>query len=240
MYPARRETAELTVSARRRRDRRLWRNAFAASLLVHLLVLFWGGGRPIPLAPFAAAGPKAGDARAAAGGVEALNLAVPPRPPVAPAAIPLEVLVEIEPADLEPDLTFDMLAVLGEPGPAGLPGLAEGDGEGDGGTAQDGLQRVLPPTPRGMIFPPANKSLRGTEIQVWVFVDEHGRVVPDSTRLNPPTRDRGFNRQLIREAAQWMFRPGTRDGQPVATWTHYKIEIGSSGTRDGQPMAIGM
>lgn len=225
MHPARRETVELTVSARRRRDRSLWRSAFAASLLIHLLVLLWGGGRPVPIAPFAAAGPKAGDARAAAGGVEALNLAVPPKPPATPPAIPLEVVVEVEPTDLEPELTFDVLAVLGEPGPPGPPGLAEGDGEGDGGAAQDGLRRVLPPTPRGMIIPPANKRLRGTEIQVWVFVDQHGRVVPDSTRLNPPTRDRSFNRQLIREAALWVFRPGTRDGQPVAAWFPYVISM---------------
>lgn len=223
MDRATREAAESTVAARRRRDRRFWRAAFAASLVVHLLVLLWGGQRPIPLASFAAAGPKVGDERAAAGGMEALNVRVPPRPPVTPPAIPLEVTVEIEPLDLEPDVTFDMAAALGEPGPPGPPGLADGDGEGDGGTASDGLRRVLPPTPRGMIIPPANKDLRGTEIEVWVFVDEHGRVVPDSTRLNPPTRNRGFNRQLIREAAQWVFRPGTLDGEPVAAWFFYMI-----------------
>lgn len=225
MDRARPETAESTVAGRRRKDRRLWRGAFAASLAVHLLVLLLGDRRPIPLAPFAAAGPKAGDDRAAAGGMEALNVRVPPRPPVTPPAIPIEVTVEIEPLDLEPEVTFDMAAVLGEPGPPGPPGLADGDGEGDGGTATEGLRRVLPPTPRGMIIPPANNDLRGTEIEVWVFVDERGRVVPDSTRLNPVTRNGRFNRQLIQEAAQWVFRPGTLDGEPVATWFSYVISM---------------
>ena len=76
-----------------------------------------------------------------------------------------------------------------------------------------------------MIIPPANKGLRGVEVQVWVFVNEHGRVVADSTRLDPPTRDRGFNRQLMREAAQWVFRPGTLDGKPVAAWFPYVISM---------------
>lgn len=223
MDRARREAGEPTVADRRRRDRRLWASALAASLVLHLLVLLSGGRRPIPLASFAAAGPRAGDDRAAAGGMEALNVRVPPRPPVTPPAIPVEVTVEIEPLDLDPDVTFDLASALGEPGPPGPPGLADGDGEGDGGDARDGLRRVLPPTPRGMIIPPANKDLRGVEIEVWVFVDEHGRVVPDSTRLNPPTRNRGFNRQLIREAAQWVFRPGTLDGEPVAAWFFYMI-----------------
>jgi hypothetical protein len=51
-------------------------------------------------------------------------------------------------------------------------------------------------------------------------------VVPDSTRLLPPTRDRGYNRRLIEEAAEWSFEPAQQDGEPVATWYPYKIKIG--------------
>ena len=60
---------------------------------------------------------------------------------------------------------------------------------------------------------------------MWVFVDAAGKVVADSTRLNPPTSDRGFNRRLIDEAAEWVFNPATRNGQPVAAWFPYTISM---------------
>ena len=74
-------------------------------------------------------------------------------------------------------------------------------------------------------MPPTNERLKGTQIQVWVFVDERGRVVADSTRLRPPTRDRGYNRRLIDEAAEWVFEPAQQDGQPVASWFPYTISM---------------
>lgn len=217
---------ELDVAARRRKERKLWASGFAASVLVHLLFLLAGISPPVPPSPFAAAGPKAGDNRAAAGGMQALNVLVPPSIPIVPPQIPVPTDVVIEPVEFETAPVFEVASVLGErPGLPGLPGLADGDGAGDGGTADEGLQRLVPPTPRGMIIPPANKKLRGVEVQVWVFVDERGRVVPDSTRLDPPTRDRGYNRQLVREAAQWVFRPGMQDGKPVAAWFPYVISM---------------
>lgn len=217
---------ESAVAVRRRKDRKVWGAAMAASVLLHLLILSARGAPPIPPSPFAAAGPKAGDDRAAAGGMQAMNILVPPTVPLAPPEIPIPVEIEIEPLEMVAEPVLDVAAVLGErPGLPGPPGLENGEGAGDGGTASEGLRRLLPPTPRGMIIPPANKGLRGVEVQVWVFVDEHGRVVADSTRLDPPTRDRGFNRQLVREAAQWVFRPGTLDGKPVAAWFPYVISM---------------
>lgn len=220
----RRRAVGQPIRDRRRAERKVWASGLIASLLLHVLFVLAGGRRPIPESPFAAAGPDAGDDRAARGGLQALNVALRPPRPVRPAEIPLPVDVEIEPVEIDAEPVFDMAALLGDdPGPLGPPGLDDGDGEGAGGTAGEGLLQVLPPTPRGMIIPPANKKLRGVRVQVWVFVDEEGHVVPDSTRLNPPTRDRGFNRQLVREAAQWIFRPGTRDGEPVAAWFPYTV-----------------
>ena len=124
----------------------------------------------------------------------------------------------------EPEARVDPAAVAGtEPGALEGPGLPDGTGEGDDGNAAEGLNQLQPPAPRGMIIPPRNRDLRGTEVQVWVFVDERGRVVPDSTRLDPPTRDRGFNRRLMEEAAEWIFRPALQAGQPVASWFPYTI-----------------
>ena len=83
----------------------------------------------------------------------------------------------------------------------------------------------IPPSPRGMIIPPTNRRLRGSSVEVWVFVNEVGRVVADSTRLNPPTSDRGFNRRLIEEAAEWVFNPAMKEGKPVAAWFPYTISM---------------
>ena len=111
------------------------------------------------------------------------------------------------------------------PGELDGPGLLDGTGKGDGGTTEEGLFQSNPPTPRGMIMPPTNRSLRGRSVDVWVFVDETGRVVADSTRLDPPTSDNGFNERLIAEAADWIFRPATKGGQPVASWFPYTIKM---------------
>ena len=213
----------LDIAGRRRRDRRKWRYAYVASLVFHFLVLMPGGPRPVPQTPFAAAGPEANDDRAASGSMQAINIASPPPRPIVRPRVPLPVELEIEPVVIEEEVAFDAVALLGEQPGLDDPGLLNGEGRGDGGSATEGRVRLLPPTPRGMIIPPANRGLRGVEIDVWVLVDAVGQVVADSTRLDPPTRDRGFNRQLIREAAQWVFRPGTKDGEPVVAWFVYKI-----------------
>ena len=70
------------------------------------------------------------------------------------------------------------------------------------------------------------EALRDRSVAIWVWVDETGRVVPDSTRLEPPTSDRDLNRRLIREAADWVFEPARQDGTPVATWYDYRVRSG--------------
>ena len=76
-----------------------------------------------------------------------------------------------------------------------------------------------------MISPPTTRTLRGSEIEVWVFVSEVGRVVADSTQLRPPTSDGRFNDLLVREAAQWVFEPAREGGVPVAAWFPYIIGL---------------
>ncbi|MDX1647367.1 MAG: hypothetical protein R3304_09505, partial [Longimicrobiales bacterium] len=192
----------------------------------HLLVFLGWQGQVIPESPFAAAGPHSGDDRAAAGSMQALNIRTPPPRRIIPPPVPIEVAVEIEPVEFEDEVQVDAADALGEePGALEGPGLEDGTGEGAGGDAAEGRNDLQPATPRGMIIPPTNRDLRGTEVQVWVFVDERGRVVPDSTRLDPPTRDRGFNRRLIEEASEWVFRPATRQGEPVASWFPYRISM---------------
>lgn len=215
------------VRSRRRKERKLWRAALLASLLLHLLVLLAGGRRTLPT-PSAAAGPKAGDSRAARGGMQAMNISVPPPRLIVPPPVP--VVTEIDLAELEFDSEpqFDLAALLGErPGDA-PPGL-DGIGEGDGGDAAEGVGGVIGAKPRGMIPPPDHDDLKGSEVTIWVFVSENGTVVGDSTWLEPPTRNRKLNQQIIREAAQWLFYPATRRGQPISAWFSYTVSMGGTG-----------
>lgn len=223
---------------RRGRERRIWRAAFAASILVHALIFLLGPRGSVPLSPFAAAGPRSGDQVAAEGVLEAVALRSAPPDIARPLPVPVVDVALPEPEPIEPDaepevdLEAPMLPEPGsgstegadpeERGDAGIPGAV---GEGDAGTAAEGRFRVVPPAPRGMIMPPTNRDLRGTEVEVWVYVDEGGRVVADSTRLEPPTRDRRFNQELIRQAGEWVFEPARREGEPVAAWFPYRISL---------------
>ena len=66
-----------------RRHRRTWRLALIASVVLHVLIfLAFRQEIVIPPSPFAAAGPRAGDDRAAAGGgMEVIALAMVETPP---------------------------------------------------------------------------------------------------------------------------------------------------------------
>lgn len=218
---------DLSAGERRARDRKTWRRALLVSLLFHIVVFaLWRTDGPL-MSPFAAAGPRAGDNRAAGGSMQAMSIRIPPPRPIVPPRIPLPTVTPVEPVEFEPQLEDVMADVLGDrPGDSpGPPGIEGGEGRGDGGTAEEGLFRLVPPSPRGMIMPPANDKLKGREVEVWVFVDERGRVVPDSTRLEPPTSDGDFNRRLIREASQWVFEPARQGGKPVASWFPYTISM---------------
>ena len=218
------DSPEITARDRRRQDRSVWRTGLLISVLFHLFIFLGWRGTVIPESPLAAAGPAAGDDRAAAGSMQALNVRTPPSVPIVPPRVPIPTDIAVEPVEFVQDIQVDPSSVAGDaPGLLEAPGIERGTGLGDGGTADRGLNRLHPPVPRGMIIPPDNDRLRGTEVQVWVFVDATGRVVADSTRLEPSTRDGDFNRQLIREASEWVFLPAQQDGQAVASWFPYRI-----------------
>jgi len=217
----------LSNAERRRRERHVWRTALLVSALLHVLIFVFFPVQTVLVSPFAAAGPRANDASAASGSMRALNLALPPTVPLVPPLVPLVMAIEVEPVEIEEVYAVDLSSLVGSGMGVGLegPGIDQGTGKGDGGTGEDGLFRMVPPTPRGMIIPPFNQRLKGSEVEVWVFVDERGRVVADSTRLRPPTSDRDFNRRLIREAAEWVFQPAMQEGRPVATWFPYRFAM---------------
>ncbi len=156
-----------------------------------------------------------------------MNIRIPPSRPLIRPQVPLLTLDPVTLLELDEDQQqqVETSSILGDrPGVAG-PGLAQADGAGDGGTAESGRFRNVPPSPRGIIMPPSNRNVRGQRIEVWVFVDERGRVVADSTQLRPPTSDGDFNARILREAAEWVFEPGKEGGEAVASWFPYTISM---------------
>jgi len=218
------EFHDFRAEDRRRHERRIWRTGLWLSLLLHLLILLGSRGAVIPLSPFAAAGPRAGDNRAARGSMQAVSLRAPPPVQIVPPLIPIPTDIPIEPVQFEQEIVTDAASVLGEePGLDEAPGLENGDGEGDGGNSDEGFYRLKPAAPQSMIIPTNHEGLRGKKVRVWVFVNELGQVIPDSTRLEPPTGSGDLNRQLIREASEWSFRPALQEGKAVASWYPYDI-----------------
>jgi outer membrane biosynthesis protein TonB len=223
------------------RYRRILLWALVVSVLFHIGVLVWfRSGVIIPPSPFAAAGPRSGDDVAAPGGgtqvvqLQVTQPQVEPTPPVVVAAIPVPTpepeIEEIKPKSevvaVSATTTIATATGIGETkGNTTGAGIVGGTGRGDGGNADTGLFRLVPPSPRGLILPPSDRPgrLRGREVDVWVFVNARGQVIGDSTRVNPPTGDRSFDEKLRRQAAEWVFEPARKAGQAVAEWFRYTI-----------------
>lgn len=221
-----------SVDERARRERRLWAAGFFASLVLHLLVLLaFRSPTPFPWTT-AAAGPAAGDPKAApgGGGLTALVLklpqpiVVPPRP---------EFVVRPAPAEVKPlrevqlSLADDPLERAGEgerEGPETGKGLPGGEGGGDAGNDAEGLRRLESADPLH-VLPPlgAPPEARGRRVTLHVFVTATGAV--DSVRLERPTPSREYNERLVREAYEWTFKPAHRAGRPIASWYSYTVSI---------------
>jgi TonB family protein len=232
----------------RRRWDASFRRGLVASVVLHVLLIFlFRQAMVVPDVPQSAAGPDNRDDRAAAGGgmqVIAYTIAppaaVPPTPPEE-AFIPVPVPVPTERPVPQPEQEPRSAPQPTPPGPIGQaapsagegrgpatgPGTETGTGTGSGGGGEEGTSRVTAPTPRGLILPPSDRParVRGNTVTVYVFVNERGRVVADSTRLAPSSGDRGFDNRLIRQAADWVFNPARRNGQAIAEWFQYVIVL---------------
>ncbi|MBU01301.1 MAG: hypothetical protein CME14_08585 [Gemmatimonadetes bacterium] len=213
--------AEIRIKDRHRRERKIWRNGIAMSVAVHFLVFFIWKITAIPVSPYMTSGPEQSDRTIDKSSLRALSIWVAPNLPIAPSPIPIPSQIDVQEVKLAQIIDRDPVSVLGEwPGPDKLPGLSDGLG-----MPHQGVSGWMPATPRDIIIPNNKRDLSGREIQVWVFIDESGGVIPDSTYISPATEDIDFNRRLIRQAAEWLFRPATRDGNPVVSWFTYRISI---------------
>ena len=210
------------VKARRRAEGKRWRRAFLFSALLHAVFFLSLGRVPVLSSPDQAAGPRAGDNRAARGSMQAVALRPPP-PPVVRPLNPVVVEIEVEPLDLVEEMVLEPPPILGDGDGSGEgPGLEDGDGAGNGGDAAQGEGFVLPEPRQAFLLPHRDGDLN---LQVVVWLDSEGRVDPDSTYLNPPTDDDDYNRRIIEETSQWMFHPARRNGVAVSTWYVYTVSI---------------
>lgn len=221
------ETPSRRNSARQRNA--LW-TGLAISAAFHALLLF---GWRVPAADnpgSLAAGPRAGDIRAAEGGGEMTALAIAaPRPIEVPA--PPQTRPQIRDPELrvtEPERHVIAASLSGPSGgtPAegrsgpGLPGV---DGAGDGGSDRAGRDRRSPPTPRSITprwDPP--QALRGQRVMLRVHVDALGEPTGE-IEIRPRIADSGFEKQLRRDVLAMDFMPARRDGRPVADWAELTL-----------------
>ena len=213
--------AEIRIEDRYRRERRIWRNGITMSVAVHFLLFFIWKITAIPISSSMPLGPEQSEGAVDEGSLRALSIWVPPKLPVSPSPIPIPSQIDIRETKLPQITEREAVSALGK-----SPSLDKPLGLRDGfGTTYQGTSDWMPATPRDMIIPSNKHDLNGKEIQVWVFVDESGGVIPDSTYIDPVPENEDFNRRLIRQAAEWLFRPATRDGKPVASWFTYRIAI---------------
>lgn len=222
---------EVSNEERRRAERPVWRRSWLVSLLLHTAIFAYFPVQSILIAPDGAAGPQSGDDRAARGSMEAMNMRVAATRPRIPPPIPLPTLTNVEPVEFDDEPVLEPAAIDGDALTQGTEdlGLEDGDGAGDGGSTDEGRFLNTSPKPRSVFLPsnlPRAGRLRGERVEVWVFVDARGQVIPDSTQLRPPTRYRDFNRSVIRTASEWSFDPGLREGRPVASWFTYSWTVG--------------
>ncbi len=211
------------IGERVRREREVWRLGLLLSVLLHLIVLLLSN--TIVEIGLSAAGPARGSALAAPGEDAMVSVVLPPRSeiwiPPRP-EVPL-----IDPVDVEvpfPEMAENWVQ-LRPPQERVDPGVRGGEGSGNAGNAAEGENRLVAPTPRGIIMAPLDRprSVRGHEVTVWVFINQAGAV--DSVRLEPPTPDGGYNANLMREARDWVFEPALQRGRPVAMWWSYTWKL---------------
>jgi len=199
-----------------REDRTAWWVGMAVSLLFHVVVLLlWRG--ELPFSPEQPEGRRPSLAVGGGGALQATNAVLPamrdiPPPPKPVVAIETpQVEVRVVQASLPgPDLTPAAQV-------APFPGLGGGDGEGDGGDGT-GSDDFVSPMPRSILphwDPPS--SVRGMEVTVRIHVDASGNPTGE-VQLDPPTPDRGFNREIADRVRRMEYRPASRNGSPVAGW----------------------
>lgn len=225
------EQTEIAPSRRNSaRQRKAWWIGFALSAAVHAFLLF-GWRSPAPEGPGSlAAGPRAGDIRAAAGGSEmtAIDFRMPQ-----PIEVPAPPTARPEPDDPQLDVPEPEQRVLtaslqgpigaamndGRDG-AGLPGA---EGSGDAGNDRRGSDRRTFPTPRSIIprWDPPDE-LKGQRVTFRVRVNERGEPTGE-IEVRPRIDETEFVRRVRDDLLTMDYLPGRQDGRPVTDWAELTL-----------------
>jgi TonB family protein len=199
-----------------REDRAAWWAGMVVSLIFHVLIfVLWRGD--LPLLPEQTEGARPRSLAAGGGALQAVTAVLPAVREIPPPPKPVMAIEtpEIEVRDVQaslPGLDLTPAAHV-----ASFPGVGGGTGEGDGGDG-DGSEDFVSPMPRSILphWDPPN-SVRGMEVTVRIHVDAEGKPTGE-VQLEPPTPDRGFNREIEERVRRMEYRPASRNGLPVAGW----------------------
>ena len=198
---------------------------FSLSALFHAMILFGWRAPDMDIQGSLAAGPRAGDFRAAAGGGELLAIAIAPPRPIEIPAPPAEVLLtDLEFASEEPEKRIQPVELAGPAGGAALisdlsgPGLARADGRGDAGGSAEGRDQNSPGYPRS-ITPDweAPDEMRGLSVTIRVEVNARGEPT-GAIVFEPSIPNAGFERKLRRDFLSMDYQPAIRNGRAVHDW----------------------
>lgn len=201
-----------------RRARPAFALALVASTALHVAAfVLWRGATPFAGEPATGGSPSA-TARPGGGAMAGVRVALPRDRSIPPPPRPVLAIdaprVRIEEAAASTPGPEDLARPAGGrlgPGGLGEPGAGSGAGTGAGG-------EYVSPVPRTVVphwDPPP--TVRGMEVTVRVHVDARGRPTGD-VKLEPPTPDRGFNREIVERVRRMEYRPARKDGVAVAGW----------------------
>lgn len=214
------------------RNRKALIVGFSLSALLHAVILFGWRAPGLDLEGSLAAGPRAGDYRAAAGGGEILAIAIAPPRPIEIPAPPAEVLLtDLNVVTDEPERSIQPVELAGPSGGAALisdrsgPGLVGGEGRGDSGNSAEGSDRNSLAIPRSIVPRiDAPQEMQGMSITIRVEVDARGEPTGAIT-FEPSIPHAGFERELREDFLGMDYLPASRNGRAVADWMEMSMSF---------------
>lgn len=213
------------------RNRKALIVGFSLSALFHAVVLLGWRTPATDHQGSLAAGPRAGDFRAAEGGGEIIAIAIAPPRPIEIPAPPAEVLL----ADLQvtdtPERRIQPVDLAGPDGGAmrladrSGPGLVGADGRGDSGADAEGRDRNSLAIPRSIVPRiDAPREMRGMTISIRVHVSARGKPT-GAIVFEPSIPDSGFEKRLRDDFLGMDYHPASRNGRPVADWMEMSMSF---------------
>lgn len=105
-------------------------------------------------------------------------------------------------------------------------GVGTGRGTGVGPGTGGGPGTIYPPQPTNLVMPPPGLAQKHRPYVATAFFDVDERGNATLIALQPPARDRDYNRKLLATLQDYRFRPAVRwDGTPIRDTATVSIEM---------------